>query len=68
MLFRSRTVGASALRRVHDLPAGAPRLVSDAAGIEVVIVNGRVIRRGGRDTVAPDGPLPGRLLRGGRAA
>jgi len=68
VVFDPRTVGASALRRVHDLPAGAPRLVSDATGIEAVIVNGRVIRRSGRDTVAPDGPLPGRLLRGGRAA
>jgi len=30
-------------------------------------VNGTVIRRGGDDQLAGDGPLPGRLLRGGRA-
>ncbi len=68
VVFDPTTVGASALRRVHDLPAGAPRLVADATGIEAVIVNGRIIRRSGRDVVAPDGPLPGRVLRGGRAA
>src|SRR5262245_60361283 len=48
VVFDPRTVGASPLRRMHDLPAGAPRLVSDATGIEAVIVNGRIIRRGGR--------------------
>ena len=68
VVFDPSTVGASALRRVHDLPAGAPRLVSDATGIEAVIVNGTVIRRSGEDVVDPDGPLPGRLLRGGHAS
>src|SRR5581483_6059818 len=53
-------VAAGPLRRVRDLPAGADRLVSDAIGIRAVVVNGR-------DAVDPDGPLPGRLLRGGRA-
>jgi N-acyl-D-aspartate/D-glutamate deacylase len=67
VVFDPATVGASKLRRVHDLPAGADRLVSDASGIEAVIVNGTVIRRGGRDAVAPDGALPGALLRNGRA-
>lgn len=62
------TVGPSPLRRVHDLPAGADRLVSDARGIDAVIVNGRLLRRHGRDTLPADGPLPGRLLRHGRAA
>jgi hypothetical protein len=32
-----------------------------------VIVSGTVIRRGGRDVVAPDGALPGALLRNGSA-
>ncbi|HKX03680.1 MAG TPA: D-aminoacylase [Methylomirabilota bacterium] len=67
VVFDPATVGASKLRRVHDLPAGADRLVADASGIEAVIVNGTVIRRGGRDTVAADGALPGALLRNGRA-
>jgi N-acyl-D-amino-acid deacylase len=67
-VFDPRTVGCSPLRRVRDFPAGADRLVSDATGIRAVIVNGTVIREEGRDRVDADGPLPGRLLRGGRAA
>src|SRR3984893_14112918 len=67
VVFDPATVGASKLRRVHDLPAGADRLVSDASGIEAVIVNGTVIRRGGRDVVAADGALPGALLGNGSA-
>jgi N-acyl-D-aspartate/D-glutamate deacylase len=67
VVFDPATVGASKLRRVHDLPAGADRLVADASGIEAVIVNGTIVRRGGRDAVAADGALPGALLRNGRA-
>jgi N-acyl-D-aspartate/D-glutamate deacylase len=66
-VFDPATVGCTPLRRVHDLPAGADRLVSDARGIRCVIVNGVVIREDGRDALAPDGPLPGRVLRGGHA-
>jgi len=61
VVFDPKTVGAGKLRRVHDLPAGADRLVSDAHGIDAVLCNGVVIRRHGRD--ATEG-LPGRLLRG----
>jgi len=53
---------------VYDFPGGADRLISEARGIEAVIVNGTVIRRDGEDQVDPEGPLPGRLLRNGRAA
>ncbi|HYA35615.1 MAG TPA: amidohydrolase family protein [Candidatus Binataceae bacterium] len=67
-IFDPDKVGASKLRRVYDMPGGQDRLVSDASGIDAVIVNGKVIRREGSDTVAPDGPLPGRVLRHGRAA
>jgi len=67
-IFDPRTVGCSPLRRVRDFPAGAERLVSDAIGVRAVVVNGVVVREDGRDAVAADGPLPGRLLRGGRAA
>jgi len=67
VVFDPATVGASKLRRVHDLPAGADRLVADASGIEAVIVNGTIVRRAGRDAVALDGPLPGALLRNGGA-
>ena len=42
-------------------------LISRASGVEAVIVNGVPIRRHGRDAVDADGPLPGRLLRHGRA-
>ncbi len=64
-VFDPETVGCSPLRRVHDLPGGADRLVSDAYGIRAVVVGGTVIREDGRDTISADGPLPGRLLRGG---
>ncbi|MFI5367024.1 MAG: amidohydrolase family protein [Candidatus Binatia bacterium] len=64
VIFDPHTVGASKLRRAYDLPANADRLVADATGVEAVIVNGHVIRNAGRDVVDPEGPLPGKLLRG----
>ncbi len=67
VVFDPATVGASPLRRVNDLPAQADRLVADANGIDAVIVNGKLLRRSGEDVVDPAGPLPGRLLRNGRA-
>jgi N-acyl-D-aspartate/D-glutamate deacylase len=67
VVFDPETVGASGLRRVHDQPSGADRLIADAHGIAAVIVNGTVIRRDNIDTVDPTGPLPGRLLRHGSA-
>jgi N-acyl-D-aspartate/D-glutamate deacylase len=67
VVYDPATVGAGRPERVHDLPAGADRLISRAFGIESVIVNGREIRRQGRDVVDATGPLPGRLLRHGRA-
>ena len=66
-VFDPETVGCSALRRVRDFPAGADRLVADAFGIQAVIVNGVLIRENGVDAVAPDGALPGKVLRGGHA-
>jgi N-acyl-D-amino-acid deacylase len=68
VVFDPATVGPGPLKRVYDLPAGADRLVSQASGIDAVIVNGRLIRRDGKDAVAGDDKLPGRLLRHGRAA
>jgi len=66
VVFDADTVGAGPLARVNDMPAGAPRLVSEAFGIDAVVVNGVVIRQGGRDAVDGTQPLPGRLLRKGR--
>ena len=68
VVFDPRTVGPGPLKRVHDLPAGADRLVSEANGITAVIVNGQIIRRDGKDAVAANDKLPGRVLRNGRAA
>ena len=67
VVFDPETVGASPLRRVQDFPGGAERLVADAIGVEAVIVNGRVLRRGGDDQIDAEGDLPGRVLRGGHA-
>ncbi|HZR79927.1 MAG TPA: amidohydrolase family protein [Candidatus Binatia bacterium] len=67
VVFDAATVGAGRLRRVHDLPAGADRLVADASGVDAVVVNGTIVREAGRDAVDPEGPLPGRLLRNGAA-
>jgi N-acyl-D-aspartate/D-glutamate deacylase len=68
VVFDAKTVGPGPLKRVYDLPAGADRLVSEANGIDAVIVNGRLIRRDGKDTVGANDKLPGRVLRHGRAA
>jgi len=67
VVFDPATIGAGPLRRIHDFPGGANRLVSDASGIDAVIVNGAVLRRDGGDALDPDGTLPGQLLRHGRA-
>ena len=68
VIFDPETVNAGELRRVHDMPGGAERLISDAFGIDTVIVNGTVLRSKGQDQLTADsGTLPGALLRGGRA-
>lgn len=67
-IFDPETVGCSPLSRVHDQPAGGDRLVSQAFGIEAVIVGGRVLREHGVDAISPDAALPGRVLRGGRSS
>ena len=48
---------------VHDLPAGARRLIQKARGYEATIVSGQVTLRDGEHT----GALPGRLIRGPQA-
>jgi len=67
VVFDPRRIACGRLQRVHDFPAGADRLIAPALGVRAVVVNGTVIRSEDRDAVDPSGPLPGRLLRGGRA-
>jgi N-acyl-D-amino-acid deacylase len=67
VIFDPKTIGASELRRVHDLPGGGERLIADASGIDKVVVNGVVLRSMNKDQLKADGALPGRLLRGGAA-
>lgn len=67
VVFDPATVAAAPVRRVRDLPGGAERLVSDAIGVRAVVVNGRVIRRDGVDTLEGNEARPGALLRSGAA-
>ncbi len=67
-VFDPRTVTSGAPERVHDLPAGADRLVTHPSGIALVVVNGTIIRRDGRDTLPDGARQPGRLLRRGKSA
>ncbi len=68
VVFDPETVGCGKLQRVHDLPVAADRLISEASGIDAVIVNGKTVRRDNVDVDGPNGRLPGKLLRNGRAA
>ena len=49
---------------VYDLPAGGKRLVQRTDGFDATLVSGEVVYRAGE----PTGALPGRLVRGPRAA
>jgi N-acyl-D-aspartate/D-glutamate deacylase len=60
--FDPDRVAPTPLERVHDLPAGADRLIARSTGIHHVWVNGDPIVRDGDDV--PDAH-PGRLVRGG---
>ena len=66
VIFDADEVGHDGKRRVFDLPSGADRLISDAVGINAVIVNGTLIREDGADTVSSSDSLPGKLLRNGK--
>ncbi|MEZ5670415.1 MAG: amidohydrolase family protein [Alphaproteobacteria bacterium] len=61
MLFDPATVGRGPRYRVHDLPAGASRLNTDARGLHGVWVNGRRIVDA--DGLIGEAPLAGRVLR-----
>jgi N-acyl-D-aspartate/D-glutamate deacylase len=61
MLFDPATVGRGPKRKIHDLPAGAPRFVTPATGLHGVWVNGRrIVDAGG---LRGDAPRAGRVLR-----
>ncbi len=49
---------------LYDLPAGGRRITQGASGYDALVVSGEVVSRGGE----PTGALPGRLVRGPRAA
>jgi N-acyl-D-amino-acid deacylase len=67
VVFDADHVGHLGKRRVYDLPGGADRIISDAKGINAVIVNGEVIRQEGKDQIPAGARLPGKLLRHGHA-
>ena len=60
VVFDPDTIGPEMPDVVHDLPAGARRLVQRARGIAATVVNGKILLRDGKHT----GALPGQLLRG----
>ena len=64
LVFDPATIGPVMPEVVHDLPAGAKRLLQKSRGIHYTVVNGKVILEGTR----PTGELPGRLARGPLAA
>jgi N-acyl-D-amino-acid deacylase len=60
LVFDPATIAPLMPEVVHDLPAGAKRLIQKSTGIRYTIVNGQVMLEGTRHT----GALPGRLARG----
>ena len=60
LLFDPKTVGRGPKRRLHDLPAGAARLTTDAVGVLGVWVNGEQVADAGGLLQAA--PRAGRLL------
>jgi N-acyl-D-aspartate/D-glutamate deacylase len=60
MVFDPNTIAAEMPEVVHDLPAGAKRLIQKTRGIAATVVNGEVLLKNGKHT----GAHPGRLLRG----
>jgi N-acyl-D-amino-acid deacylase len=60
VVFDSQRVGPSVPELVHDLPAGARRLVQKAQGFLATVVNGAVFLRNNEHS----GSLCGQLLRG----
>ena len=60
LLFDPATVGRGRSHRVFDLPGGAPRLHTDAVGVQGVWVNGQQVADG--DGVLTEAPLAGTMI------
>jgi hypothetical protein len=60
LLFDPVKVGRGRSHRVFDLPGGAPRLHTDALGVQGVWVNGQQVADG--DGVRADAPLAGHVV------
>ena len=60
LLFDPKTVGRGPKRRVHDLPAGAARLTTDALGVHGVWVNG--VQVADANGLLAEAPRAGALL------
>jgi N-acyl-D-amino-acid deacylase len=67
VIFNPDVVSDGPLKRVYDFPSGADRLISEASGIDAVVVNGQLLRQHNEDVLDANGDLPGRLLRNGSA-
>ena len=63
LLFDPKTIGRGPTKRVHDLPAGAARLVTPSIGIHGVWVNGVRLVTHKDQGIAGRDRLPGKLLR-----
>ena len=63
VVFDPATVDAMPTEWVHDLPAGEPRFISRAGGIEWSIVNGQPVLERGVVVERPAAARPGHVLR-----
>ena len=63
VVFDPETVAAGSLERVHDMPAGADRLISTPTGIRAVVVNGTIVRLDNKTVLRADDPMPGHFIR-----
>ncbi|HYE90490.1 MAG TPA: amidohydrolase family protein [Terriglobales bacterium] len=63
VVFDPATIDALPAEWVTDLPAGEPRFVSRARGVEWSLVNGEPVLERGRVLERPAGARPGRVLR-----
>ena len=63
VVFDPATIDALPAEWVHDLPAGEPRFVSRARGVEWSLVNGQPVLERGRVIERLPGARPGQVLR-----